>query len=131
MTISATASGTEMMIIGMSANRLASSSGRPGMSHATTSSDGRTVTAANSKPGTRCQLARRRVTAGRSASRAVLGSAPPWAGPLPAAPIAPAAPPLPHVPSISGAVIASSPPVYPEPTAAGWGTYAGAVSRSS
>ena len=70
MTIIAAASGTEMMIMGMPSNRLASSSGRPGMSHAITSTAGSTVIAANSTPGIRCQLARRRVTAGRSASRA-------------------------------------------------------------
>ena len=76
MTTSATASGTEMTIMGMPANRPASSSGRPGMSQAITSTAGKTVTAANSTPGTRCQLARRRGAGGRSASRAALRSAP-------------------------------------------------------
>ena len=75
MTISATASGTEITIIGMPANRPASRSGRPGMSQAMTSSEGRIVTAANSIPGARRQLARRRL-AGRSARRAALRRAP-------------------------------------------------------
>ena len=76
MTASATASGTEMTIMGMPANRPASSSGRPGMSQAITSTAGKTVTAANSTPGTRCQVARRRGAGGRSASRAALRGAP-------------------------------------------------------
>ena len=76
MTTSATASGTEMTIMGMPANRPASSSGRPGMSQAITSTAGKTVTAANSTPGTRCQLPRRRGAGGWSASRAALRRAP-------------------------------------------------------